>query len=370
MATTTTALVKVSCTRLRSGEWGVRSSEEIVSGDRVLARTLSGQEWPVIVDRVVWTDGRVWIASTRRAERASEPTVVVTAVAEPVVAAPTATEHFEPIFRDCGRRPRPVVTEVTPAQLATWDPTKRETHYEGDVAGFLIRNGEQFAIVRPGVRFPLGHSSDHRRVVSHNATRAAIMSGPVAAEQVEPGKCYIAGPGYFTAQTFEVRHMHVATVAGVDVTHQLVVTNDHTGAGSMRASLVCYVGLDAVGAVAVAKGRHVASSPERWQSAVDAMIETAILSQDEILDLLTRAQAHVLTDEDRKWLRKRDVIVRRSAKTALDAFRAWHEGNGKARPTWGVWARRLDSKGLEVLRAMLERVAAEKAEKPSIVKAA
>ncbi len=377
MSTTTALLTTVSFSRLRSGDWGIKSSTEIRTGERVLAVANSGRRSEMVVGRIVWTDNSgAWIAEATRAPKHEAPASIVRATATEIVRetksdtipapAPEALTEPNKGTVECGKRPFIRVTETTAIELGSWEPVKREVFYQ--LGGDFVRAGEQFSIVRPGHLFPLGHSSDHRRVVSHNATRAAIMAGPVAAGQIEPGRCYVAGHGYHVAQTFDVRHMSSGSVAGVDVTHKLVVSNDHTGAGAMRASLVCYVGLDAIGAVATARGRHVANDPEVWQGKVDAMIETAILHQDEILDLLTKAAAHVMTDEDRKWLRKRGVIVKRSAYSALDAFRAWHNGIGRrARPSWGVWARRLDGKGLAHLRAMLERPAAEK---PGVAKAA
>jgi len=351
-------------TWLRScNQWGVRSTFPLAVGD-IVAATATRTETTSLhrVISVVWTDNAsVWMARIAKvdAERsenatpanqnedASEPAVEADECSPAMAITATFADAWP-----CGRRPIPHVVEATDKDL-DWEPTKHEVYYTTN-GETLVRAGEQFAIVRTGFKFPLGHASDHRRIVSHNKTRDAIYAGPVATGQIVPGVRYIAGHGYHVIQTFDVQHMQAATIDGVQITHKLVVTNDHTGAGAMRASLVCYVGDDAVGAVAFSRARHVSSNPERWTSDVEAMIETAILKQDEILELLRAAQAHVLTDEDRVWLRRKDVIVKNSAHTLLDAFRAWHESRGKAKPTWGVWSRRLDDRGLRVMRQLLE----------------
>ncbi len=350
--------------RLRTGDWGVRSTTALEAGQRIVARTAAGRDVPLTVVRVVWTDNVAWLAEVSRvSEETPASGTVETVERRDTIPSPPMVASFAENEREttpCGRRPYPRVTECSAEDLASWDPEKREVYYQ--VGDAMVRAGEQFAIVRSGHAFPLGHSSDHRRVVSHNATRSAILAGPVASGQITPGKCHVVAHGYHTVQSFAIRHMSTSRVAGVDVTHELVVVNDHTGSRAMRAAIVCYVGLDAIGASAHTRARHIASNPEIWQGEVDAMIEKAILAQDDLVTLLLRAQAHIMTDEDRKWLRKRGVIVKRSSRTALDAFRAWHGAAGKrARPTWGVWSRRLDDNGLTHLAAFLDRPAGDKA---------
>lgn len=248
------------------------------------------------------------------------------------------------------RRPRPIIRRAEPADLA-WDPVAIEQFTVVD--GENVRSGESYAIVRPGLeRWPLGHVSDHYRVTPHRATAAAIAS--FCAESVTPAGAIIVGHGYHVAHSYEVRHMQAAEVAGVPLVCRLVVASSHTGGEAVRASMVVYVGRDAVGSIVRSRALHVASQPERWQADVDGMIEKAILVQDALADLLRAAAARELTDADRSFFKARKMVVKKSARTAFDAVRSWTRGNTR-QMTYGVWERRLDDEAVRALVVLLGR---------------
>jgi hypothetical protein len=54
--------------KLRDGSWGamVNESGSGIEGFHVAIRTKSGKEWTAVVDRIVWTDGKKSIVTTRK----------------------------------------------------------------------------------------------------------------------------------------------------------------------------------------------------------------------------------------------------------------------------------------------------------------
>lgn len=263
--------------------------------------------------------------------------------ASATLTAPATVRHLVP-----AKRPRPIIRRATDADL-DWTPEAREQFTVVD--GENVRSGESFAIVRPGLeRWPLGHVSDHYKVVAHRATAAAIAV--FCSDSVTPEGSMIVGHGYHVAHSYRVRHMQAATVAGLDVSSRLVVVNSHTGGDSLRASIVLYIGRDAIGAVARTKALHVATQPSRWQQDVDALIEKAILVQDALLDLLAAASERVLEEADLAFFKRRGMVIKKGARTALDAVRSWTRGKTQTM-TWGVWERRLDDDAVRALVALL-----------------
>jgi hypothetical protein len=53
----------ISYAKLRSGEWGVRSDQLIREGETVTVTTKAGQAKPETIKKIVWTDGKVWLAA-------------------------------------------------------------------------------------------------------------------------------------------------------------------------------------------------------------------------------------------------------------------------------------------------------------------
>jgi len=56
-------------TRLRSGQWGIRSTEALSPGQLIAVEKRDGTTTEVVVDRVIWTDGRVWLAAVAAGQR-------------------------------------------------------------------------------------------------------------------------------------------------------------------------------------------------------------------------------------------------------------------------------------------------------------
>lgn len=52
-----------SYSKLKSGNWGVRSTQEIVQGDTVVVTMKSGETREEVVERIVWSGDGVWIAA-------------------------------------------------------------------------------------------------------------------------------------------------------------------------------------------------------------------------------------------------------------------------------------------------------------------
>lgn len=248
------------------------------------------------------------------------------------------------------KRPRPIVRRATEEDLA-WDPIAVEQFTVVD--GQNVRSGESYAIVRPGMeRWPLGHVSDHYIVTSHRATAAAIKE--FCADVATFSGAIVAGHGYHVAHSYEIRMARVEDVAGAPVRPRLIISSSHTGGESLRAAMVVYIGKDALGAVVRSKALHVAGQPSSWTNSVEAMVEKAICVQDALVDLLKAADAHELTDEDRAFFKGRKMVIKKDARTALDAVRSWTRGTTK-KITWGVWERRLDDAAICALLALLAR---------------
>lgn len=56
----------ISYAKLKSGEWGVRSDQAIKEGETVTVTTKAGQAKSETVKKIVWTDGKVWLAAIER----------------------------------------------------------------------------------------------------------------------------------------------------------------------------------------------------------------------------------------------------------------------------------------------------------------
>lgn len=260
------------------------------------------------------------------------------------------------------KRPVPYVRKL--AEGEAWDPVA--TPLYSLVDGQPVRAGTAFAITRPGMeRWPLGVASDHFRVVPWQSTRDAIVQ--FCAGAVRPVGTRVAGHGYHVMQAFAVEHLQTRrveahgersaadyTVEGAAVTARLVVVNSYTGGDALRAAMVVYVGDHPIGSVVSTRAMHVASQPEHWQGQVDAMIETAILAEDAILDLLKAAAKRELDDADRAFFKGRGMSIKDDAATVLQAVFSWHKGRTKE-ATFGVWERRLDDEAVVALVVLLGR---------------
>ena len=61
-----------SYTKLRSGDWGVRSDQALKVGDAVTVTTKSGKTKTEKILKVIWTDNKVWLAAIEKTNRPYE----------------------------------------------------------------------------------------------------------------------------------------------------------------------------------------------------------------------------------------------------------------------------------------------------------
>ena len=61
--------MSITYTKLKNGNWGVRSSEKICDGQVVRVTKKDGSVKDETIDKVVWEGNGVWLAALRRAER-------------------------------------------------------------------------------------------------------------------------------------------------------------------------------------------------------------------------------------------------------------------------------------------------------------
>jgi len=260
------------------------------------------------------------------------------------------------------------------------------------------------AIVRPGYEGePLGIATDMYRPVDH---RAAIRDITEATEgRAAPEAAMIDGHGYHVVHAFrlaqplpekveqivEARDVSddiaaamgsgaAPTVRGLPLLSRLTVVHDHTGGGSLRASVVCYLGSDiVVGSACFTRRIHVGAGDKdvgvgdkaRWLGVIDAMLDTAIMQQHAIGALLAKAADLPMTDDVAEQFEARGVRVEREKvdaeekkaaaergdpepvgaiveRTALDVVIAHHKQRS-GRMSWGVWSRRLEGDALSAL---------------------
>jgi len=55
----------ITYTKLKSGNWGVRSTEALITGQTITVTKKDGGTKTETVDKVVWSGNGVWIAATR-----------------------------------------------------------------------------------------------------------------------------------------------------------------------------------------------------------------------------------------------------------------------------------------------------------------
>lgn len=51
--------------RLRNGDWGCVVDGAVTVGEIVTIRTSSGKSWPVVIDKIIWSNGETSICATR-----------------------------------------------------------------------------------------------------------------------------------------------------------------------------------------------------------------------------------------------------------------------------------------------------------------
>jgi hypothetical protein len=55
-------------TKLRSGEWGAKTTFPVVAGQVITIRSKAGKEWTAHVGKVIWSGDGVHIMSTEKAQ--------------------------------------------------------------------------------------------------------------------------------------------------------------------------------------------------------------------------------------------------------------------------------------------------------------
>lgn len=282
--------------------------------------------------------------------------------------APIATETTAPATLTLvkpakQKRPSTRMRKVTVADIA-WEPIATPLFYQrvnADATAIdTIRAGRSYAIVRSDEDFPLGIASDQYHVTSHNVTRHAILT--FAADLVTANGIMMSGHGYRVTHGYHVQHALAKVPSKVgEVLSKLVVCNDHTGSGALTASLVSYVGDAPIGSIVRERALHVGAQPEQWHTSIEGMIETAMLVQGALVDVVTAASEKMLDAESAVILRRYKIKVRlvtegkgKKAKkvlpkiTVLEAVHAWLKGHTKEM-SWGVYSRRFDDAGIRAM---------------------
>lgn len=62
--------MSITYTKLKSGAWGARSTEEIKAGQAITVTKKSGESKQETVEKVVWSGNGVWLAALRSSQAA------------------------------------------------------------------------------------------------------------------------------------------------------------------------------------------------------------------------------------------------------------------------------------------------------------
>lgn len=62
----------ISYTKLKNGNWGIRSTESIREGQSVTVTKKDGSTKSETVDKIIWNNNGVWLASLRRAPQPAQ----------------------------------------------------------------------------------------------------------------------------------------------------------------------------------------------------------------------------------------------------------------------------------------------------------
>jgi hypothetical protein len=252
------------------------------------------------------------------------------------------------------KRPRPIVTavDVDGPELA-WEPVCLPQYVMfGPNDTELERSGDSFAVCRPGQeRWPLGHVSDVYKPVGHRGT-VKMIEEACSATVAPFKKALVSGHGYKIAHQFHVNEEEQAELHGLQVTSRLTVVHDHTGLSALKARMVVYLGNDALGSIVGARAIHVANNPEKWRIEVEAMVDRSKRAQAALLELLSVADEHVLSEADKALLEAEGVKPAGGVwpVTLLDSTVKYHKPFG-TELTWGILERRL---GDDAIKAMVK----------------
>jgi len=242
-----------------------------------------------------------------------------------------------------------------------------------------VQAGSAMAIVREGYECePLGVVTDTYRPVNHHETITDVAGSTEGRATLEGA--LIDGHGYHVVHAFRLTQPSENVVGPLPLVSRLTIVHDHTGTGSLRASVVCYLGNETVvGSTCFTRRIHVGAGAKdvgvgdkaRWLGVIDAMLDTATLQQSFIVSLLKKANETKMTEELAETFEKHGVAVERErvsasekkaaaergepepvgaivAQTALDVVILHHKCR-KGKIAWGVWSRRLEGDALAAL---------------------
>lgn len=286
----------------------------------------------------------------------------------------TATNLSVPSFPEINRASARIMRRVDlsiPETSLDWTPSLRPVYsfvprsdmpesFDAADTSLPVRAANYFAVCRPGYEEdPFGIVTDDYRPLCHETTAGTVRD--CGANLLREG-ALIDGHGYHTVHTFRLSHVRSATIKGLPLTDRLMLVHDHTGKGSVRASIVTYLGRAVVGSSAYVRKIHVGEGAKRvgaggiggWTNTIAALCETAILQQDALVDMLSRVSELPVTDDRAKIFRSWGIEVaediEKRPSTCLHIMIEHHEAQrGDLR--WGVWSRRLEG---DAIRAGLE----------------
>lgn len=224
--------------------------------------------------------------------------------------------------------------------------------------------GTYQGIYRPGYDAnPLGVVTENTyRSLNHMSDTDVVMS---SGAKITPAGSLIDGHGYHTVQRFRLDFTDVAKeVKGLPMADLMMLVHDHTGKGSVRASVVTYLGKACVGSsVFVRKihtgmgDRHVgAGGKAGWGDTVAKLCEDAMLYQDSLLTILKAAADKPVDDAARAifnaaWRKTGYVIPEEKDLRPMNCLLAvieYHEVQ-RGPMCWGVWSRRLEGDAIRAL---------------------
>lgn len=247
-------------------------------------------------------------------------------------------------------------------------------------ANNAVPAGSAMAIVREGYEGePLGVVTDVYRPVNHHETITDVATSTEGRAKLEGA--IIDGHGYHVVHAFRLTATEENVIGNLPLVSRLTIVHDHTGTGSLRASVVSYLGNEIVlGSACFTRRIHVGAGAKdvgvgeqaRWLGVIDAMLDTAALQQSFIVSLLKKAAETKMSEAVAEVFEKYDVTVERErvtaaekkaaadrgdpepvgeivAQTALDVVILHHKCR-KGRLGWGVWSRRLEGDALSALQ--------------------
>ena len=264
-----------------------------------------------------------------------------------------------------------------------WKPVLvpvKTTHTKAEIP---LPCGSYHAIMRPGYwESPLGMIASESSYVplDHTADAATVANCGAAITFIG---AKIADWGSVVVHAYRLEllgckdeegNMKPHLVRGLPVGAVLNLVHDHTGKGSVNASVVLYLGRGEHTKVLGARERirkiHRGEGKLRvgvgsnagWCNGIAAMCERIILEQVETIDLLNLAHKTALNADNARVFRDAGIVVESwkddnsdveiFSGTLLDVLAAHHQSK-RGEVKYGVWSRRLEVEGWKCLEKIL-----------------